>query len=102
MKEFKLNIDTQDIIIQVPNDIEIIREEAFAIALLKLQEIIVDGTYAIRQRVWPCLACGKLFKNQTKLMAHVRKDEHIKKEEPLHFLADKHMKKKEEAVSQKR
>jgi hypothetical protein len=97
MKEFKLNIGQRDIIIQVPEDHEIQREEAFAVALVKLQDIIADGIYPITvtKRVWPCIFCDKNFKDQPKLMAHVRSDEHKEKAKSIKGLADKHMKKPE-------
>jgi hypothetical protein len=88
MKEFNFE---EGIIIRVPDDREMQREEAFAIALLKLQEIIADGSYAVTQRLWPCIFCDIAFKNQTKLMGHVREESHVKKEASLHRLADKYM-----------
>lgn len=98
MKEFKLNIGEKDIIIQVPQDHEIQREEAFAVALVKIQDIIVDGMYPITvtKRVWPCIFCDKDCKNQAKLMAHVRTDEHKEKAKVIKRLADKHMEKPKE------
>ena len=97
MKEFKLNLGEKDIIIQVPDDVQIQREEAFAIAMVKLQEIVTDGVYPITvtERVWPCVFCDKSYSKQPKLMAHVRSDEHIEKEKFIKRLADKHMKTKE-------
>jgi hypothetical protein len=100
MKTFNLNIaGRQDIIIQVPDDMEIQREEAYAVALMQLQEKIVDGVYPINQRVWPCIFCDKRFTEQAELIGHVRRDEHIQKVSKIQKLAEKHMKKQQEEPS---
>ena len=97
MKAFNLNLGgSQDIIIQVPDDIEIQREEAYAIALIQLQEKIVDGVYPIRQRVWPCLFCDAWFTEQAELMGHVRSQEHLVKVAGIQKLADKHLQRPED------
>jgi hypothetical protein len=80
MKTFNLNIGgNEDIIIQVPDDIEMQREEAYALALLQLQEKIVDDVYPINQRVWPCIFCDTRFTDQAELMGHVRGQDHLAK-----------------------
>jgi hypothetical protein len=97
MKTFNLNIQgSKDITIQVPDDMEIQREEAYAMALVKLQEIIVDGVYPVNQRVWPCIFCDKCFTDQAELVGHVRSQEHLAKAALIQNLADKHMRKKRE------
>ena len=97
MKTFNLNISGNvDIIVQVPDDREIQREEAYAVALIQLQEIIVDGTYPINQRLWPCIFCDVHFSTQAELMGHVRSEEHLQKTSGIQKLADKHLKKIEE------
>ncbi len=96
MQEFKLNLGgTKDIIIQVPEEHEIVREEAFAVAIVKLQEIIADGVYPVEvtKRLWPCIFCDVKYKDQAKLMAHMRSAEHKEKNKGIYNLADKHMKK---------
>jgi hypothetical protein len=97
MKTFNLNIaGSPDIIIQVPDDMEIQREEAYAVALMQLQEKIVDGVYPINQRVWPCIFCDTRFTDQAKLMGHVRSQDHLTKVAGIQKLAEKHMRKKQE------
>jgi hypothetical protein len=100
MKTFNLNIaGSNDITIQVPDDMEIQREEAYAVALVKLQEIIVDGTYPVNQRVWPCIFCDTCFPDQAGLMGHVRSQDHLAKAASIQNLAEKHMKKQQEELS---
>jgi hypothetical protein len=97
MKTFNLNIaGSSDIIIQVPDDVEIEREEAYAVALMQLQEKIVDGVYPINQRVWPCIFCDKRFTDQAELMGHVRGQDHLTKVSGIQRLAEKYMRKKQE------
>jgi hypothetical protein len=97
MKTFNLNIaGSSDIIIQVPDDMEIQREEAYAVALMQLQEKIVDGVYPINQRVWPCIFCDTCFTDQAELMGHVRGQDHLTKVAGIQKLAEKHMRKKQE------
>jgi hypothetical protein len=97
MKTFNLNIaGSSDIIIQVPDDIEMQREEAYAVALMQLQEKIVDGVYPINQRVWPCIFCDKRFTDQAELMRHVRSQDHLTKVAGIQKIVDKHMRKKQE------
>ncbi len=97
MKTFNLNVSGNlDIIVQVPDDIELQREEAYAVALIQLQEKIVDGAYPINQRVWPCIFCDKRFPEQAELMGHVRSQGHLTKVAGIQKLADKHMRRKQE------
>ena len=100
MKTFNLNISGNvDIIVQVPDDIDMQREEAYAVALIQLQEKIVDGVYPIRQRVWPCIFCDQRFTEQTELMGHVRSQDHLMKVAGIQKLAEKHLQKKPEEPS---
>jgi hypothetical protein len=100
MKTFNLNIGgSSDIIIQVPDHIDMQREEAYAVALIQLQEKIVDGVYPINQRVWPCIFCDKRFTDQPELMGHVRSQDHLTKVASIQKLAEKHMGKKQEEPS---
>ena len=97
MQTFHLNIGgSKDIIIDVPDDIKMQREEAYALALMQLQEKIVDGVYPINQRVWPCIFCDQRFTEQTELMGHVRGQDHLTKVAGIQKLADKYMGRKQE------
>ena len=92
MQTFHLNLGgREDIIIDVPDAIQIQREEAYALALMQLQEKIVDGVYPINQRVWPCIFCDTRFTGQSELMGHVRGEEHLAKVAGIQKLADKHL-----------
>jgi hypothetical protein len=96
MKTFNLNIaGSQNIIIQVPDNIDMQREEAYALALMQLQEKITDGVYPINQRVWPCIFCDLRFTDQAELMGHVRNQDHLTKVAGIQKLAKKHMKKQQ-------
>jgi hypothetical protein len=97
MQTFHLTLaGSKDIIIQVPDGIEMQREEAYALALLQLQEKIVDGVYPIKQRVWPCIFCDTCFTDQAELMGHVRGQDHLTNVAGIQKLAEKHMRKKQQ------
>ena len=97
MKTFNLNtVGGVDIIIQTPDELDMQREEAYAVALIQLQEKIVDGVYPINQRVWPCIFCDKCFADQAELMGHVRGQDHLEKVAGIQKLGEKHMRKKQE------
>lgn len=91
MTEFKLNIGREDIIIQTPEELGVKREEAFSIAMVKLQDLIADGILPINKRIWSCIFCDTEYEEQAELMGHLRSEEHIKKLAPIKKLADKHM-----------
>ena len=100
MQTFHLNIGgSKDIIIDVPDDIKMLREEAYALALIQLQEKIVDGVYPINQRVWPCIFCDQRFTEQAELMGHIRSQDHLAKVAGIQKLAEKHLQKKPEEPS---
>jgi hypothetical protein len=97
MKTFTFNLTgSDDITVQVPDDSEMLREEAYALALMQLQEKIVDGVYPINLRIWPCIFCDQRFTRQAELMGHVRGQEHSAKVAGIQRLAEKHMKKQQE------
>jgi hypothetical protein len=97
MKTFTFNFTgSDDIIVQVPDNSEMQREEAYALALIQLQEKIVDGVYPINQRIWPCIFCDQRFTRQAELMGHVRSQERLAKVTGIQKLADKHIGKKRE------
>jgi hypothetical protein len=97
MKTFNLSIaGSDDIIIQAPDDSDTQREEAFALALVQLQEQITDGVYPINQRVWPCIFCDVRFNRQAELMGHVRSQDHLAKTAAIQRLAEKHIGKKQQ------
>jgi DNA-binding transcriptional regulator YiaG len=72
MKTFQFHLqEGKDILIEVPDELEITREEVFALAALETQEQIADGNVQIIRRVWPCLYCKAEYETQGELVHHL-------------------------------
>lgn len=79
MKEYRLNlIGKKDIIIEVPEGMEVSRDEAFSLAIVEMQKKIADGLipFEVTKRFWPCIFCGKSWNDQFKLLKHLDSDSH--------------------------
>jgi DNA-binding transcriptional regulator YiaG len=72
MKIFRYNVqEDKDVIIHVPDELEVKREEVFALAALEAQDQIANGNIRVTQRIWPCLYCGTDYDEQGALLQHL-------------------------------
>ena len=76
MKTFTFHLqEGKDILIQVPDGLEVKREEVFALAALEAQDQIANGNIQITKRIWPCFYCNTDYDEQGELVRHLSSHE---------------------------
>src|SRR5919199_6345862 len=76
MKTFTFHLqEGKDVIIQVPDGVEVKREEVFALAALEAQDQIANGNIQITKRIWPCFYCNTEYDKQGELVRHLSSHE---------------------------
>src|SRR5919109_3531876 len=76
MKTFTFHLqEGKDILIQVPDGVEVKREEVFALAALEAQDQIANGNLQITKRIWPCFYCNTDYDEQGELVRHLSSHE---------------------------
>ena len=80
MQAFKFHLqEGQEILIQVPDGLEVKRDEVFALAALEAQDQIANGNIKVTKRIWPCFFCNTEYEEQVELLRHLYSHETLEK-----------------------
>jgi len=80
MQTFKFHLhEGKDIIIQIPDELEVKRDEVFALAALEAQDQIANGNIVVTKRIWPCFFCDTEYEEQGELLRHLIIHEKLEK-----------------------